>query len=297
MFEKIHEKGFAATHGGGYYNIHGKNADKGKAVSALTELFKREYGEVKTFGVGDSMNDISMLNAVEQPAVVKNKKGAWLDISLPGLYKAKGEGPEGWAEVVEKLLKEENLLDNEVELVGKLLERIESEKEQGKGKLNMLDVGCGTGRLSMYLNEKAGCDVTGIDMLQKKIEKAKTRCSGSGNVEFEMQSAEEMGFRNDVFDVVVSLKALHEIPDPKGALKESNRVLNARRGRILIIDWVGGTAKTSTHAHAPKYFTPVGLEQMLSESGFVNTRVELNREGELMLAEGRKKSGQKQNKI
>ncbi|HJH26320.1 MAG TPA: hypothetical protein C5S37_05975 [Methanophagales archaeon] len=192
-----------------------------------------------------------------------------------------------------------DLLDNEVELVGKLLERIESEKEQGKGKLNMrvLDVGCGTGRLSIYLNEKVGCDVTGIDMLQKKIEKAKTRCSGSGNVEFEMQSAEEMGFRNDVFDVVVSLKALHEIPDPEGALKESNRVLNARRGRILIIDWVGGTAKTSTHTHAQKYFTPAGLEELLSESGFVNTRVELNREGELMLAEGRKKSGQKQNKI
>nr|AAU84415.1 ubiquinone/menaquinone biosynthesis methyltransferase [uncultured archaeon GZfos9E5] len=191
-----------------------------------------------------------------------------------------------------------DLLDNEVELVGKLLERIESEKEQGKGKLNVLDIGCGTGRLSMYLNEKVGCDVTGIDMLQKKIEKAKTRwCSGSWNVEFEMQSAEKMGFRNNVFDVVVSLKALHEIPDPEGALKESNRVLNARRGRILIIDWVGGTAKTSTHAHAPKYFTPAGLEQMLSESGFVNTRVELNREGELMLAEGRKKSGQKQNKI
>nr|QNO53428.1 hypothetical protein JNHLJEBA_00038 [Methanosarcinales archaeon ANME-1 ERB6] len=38
-----------------------------------------------------------------------------------------------------------DLLDNEVELVGKLLERIESEKEQGKGKLNVLDIGCGPG--------------------------------------------------------------------------------------------------------------------------------------------------------
>nr|AAU82737.1 mannosyl-3-phosphoglycerate phosphatase [uncultured archaeon GZfos19C7]QNO53513.1 mannosyl-3-phosphoglycerate phosphatase [Methanosarcinales archaeon ANME-1 ERB6] len=117
LFEKIKEKGFAVTHGGRYYNIHGKNADKGKAVRALTELFKREYGEVKTFGVGDSMNDISMLNAVEHPAVVKNKKGAWLDISLPGLYKAKGEGPEGWAEVVEKLLKQERIIfDNRTQM-------------------------------------------------------------------------------------------------------------------------------------------------------------------------------------
>ncbi len=104
LFEKIREKGFAVTHGGRYYNIHGKDADKGKAVKILTGLFEKEYGVVKTIGVGDSRNDIPMLNAVEQPAVVKNKKGTWLDISLPNLYKAKGEGPEGWVEVVEKFI-------------------------------------------------------------------------------------------------------------------------------------------------------------------------------------------------
>ncbi len=104
LFDKIKDKGFAVTHGGRYYNIHGKNADKGKAVKILTELFKREYGEVKTIGVGDSMNDIPMLKAVDQPALVKNKKGAWLDISLPNLYKAKSEGPEGWVEVVRRFI-------------------------------------------------------------------------------------------------------------------------------------------------------------------------------------------------
>jgi mannosyl-3-phosphoglycerate phosphatase len=108
LFDKIRAKGFEVTHGGRYYNIHGKDADKGKAVKILTALFEKEYGEgesgVKTIGVGDSRNDISMLNAVEQPALVKNKKGTWLDLSLPNLYKARGEGPEGWVEVVEKFI-------------------------------------------------------------------------------------------------------------------------------------------------------------------------------------------------
>ncbi len=104
LFDKIREKGFSFTHGGRYYNIHGKNANKGNAVKILTQLFKKEYGEIKTIGVGDSMNDIPMLKAVEQPAIVKNKKGTWLDLSLPGLYKADGEGPEGWVEVVEKFI-------------------------------------------------------------------------------------------------------------------------------------------------------------------------------------------------
>ena len=107
LFEKIKEKGFAVTHGGRYYNIHGKNADKGIAVKRLTELFKREYGDVETIGIGDSRNDIPMLKAVDQPAVVKNKQGSWLELSLPNLYKAQGEGPAGWAEVVERFIKDQ----------------------------------------------------------------------------------------------------------------------------------------------------------------------------------------------
>ncbi len=102
LFDKISAKGFSYTHGGRYYGIHGKNADKGKAVKILTKLFTQEYGAVKTIGIGDSMNDIPMLKVVDQPAAVRNKKGGWLDISLPNLYKAKGEGPVGWVEVVEK---------------------------------------------------------------------------------------------------------------------------------------------------------------------------------------------------
>jgi len=105
LFAKIEEKGFAVTHGGRYYNIHGKNADKGIAVKRLTELFKQEYGgEVKTIGVGDSRNDIPMLSVVDQPALVKNKKGSWLELALPNLYRAQGEGPEGWAEVVKRFI-------------------------------------------------------------------------------------------------------------------------------------------------------------------------------------------------
>ncbi len=106
LFEKVQEKGFSLTHGGRYYNIHGRNADKGRAVKILTELFKREYGAVMTIGVGDSKNDIPMLKAVDQPAVVKRPDGTWLEVphGLENMYKAEGEGPEGWVEVVERFI-------------------------------------------------------------------------------------------------------------------------------------------------------------------------------------------------
>jgi mannosyl-3-phosphoglycerate phosphatase len=108
LVAKINERGFAVTHGGRYYNIHGKDADKGIAVKRLTELFKQEYGgDVETIGIGDSRNDIPMLRAVDLPAVVKNKKGSWLELTLPNLYRAQGEGPAGWAEVVERFIRDE----------------------------------------------------------------------------------------------------------------------------------------------------------------------------------------------
>jgi ubiquinone/menaquinone biosynthesis C-methylase UbiE len=178
------------------------------------------------------------------------------------------------------------LLENEVELVNELCKRIKREEEKLKPKrrLKILDIGCGTGKFALYLREETGCEVTGIDPVREKIEKARMK---SSSVTFEVQSAEEMSFANNTFDFVASLKALHEIPNHKDALKESNRVLKGG-GKIFIIDWVGGVAQTQSHAHALKYFTREQLKEALSEAGFGSIRVETNKRGELMLVEGEK---------
>ena len=175
------------------------------------------------------------------------------------------------------------LLENEVELVQKLCERIIAEKGN-KANLKILDIGCGTGKLAIYLKEVTGCEVTGIDPMHKSIEKARLNAS-TVEVAFEVQSAAEMSFGNDAFDCVVSLKALHEMANPEMALQESWRVLK-EGGIIFIIDWVGGGVPTSSHAHANKYFSPERLEKALSESGFTDVKIEFNKGGELMLVRG-----------
>ncbi len=179
-----------------------------------------------------------------------------------------------------------DLLANEVELVTELCERLKREKEKIKPKaqLRILDIGCGTGKLAVYLSEETGCAVTGIDPVRANVEKARLK---SSSVTFVVQSAEEISFADNTFDFAVSLKALHEIPNPQEALRESKRVLK-EGGKIFIIDWVGGVPQTSSHRHAKKYFTPTRLKAMLSEAGFVNISIKLNKEGELMLAEGEK---------
>jgi len=179
-----------------------------------------------------------------------------------------------------------DLLANEVELVTELCQRLTAENEMKKPKTTMriLDIGCGSGKLALYLQEATGYEVTGIDPVQKNVEKARMK---SSSVTFLIQSAENLAFADNIFDFAVSLKSLHEIPNPKAALKESHRVLKAG-GKLFVIDWVGGVPQTSTHGHAPKYFRPVRLKDALSEAGFGTISLMLNKEGALMLAEGEK---------
>ncbi|RZN33283.1 MAG: class I SAM-dependent methyltransferase [Methanophagales archaeon ANME-1-THS] len=173
------------------------------------------------------------------------------------------------------------LLENEVELVKEVCKRIKIEAGRLK-PLKILDIGCGAGKFAIYLREETGCEVIGIDPVREKIEKARSR---SSSVLFEVQSAEELLFANHTFDMVTSLKALHEIPDFTKALKESHRVLK-ERGKILIIDWVAGAARTGSHAHAQRYFSSERLQEALSEAGFGAIHITTSRAGELMLGEG-----------
>ena len=191
------------------------------------------------------------------------------------------------------------LLENETELVGKLCERLLLEKDKKQNtRLSILDIGCGTGKLAIHLNEVTGGEVTAIDPVHERIATAKQKAH-TNEVAFEVQSAEKLNFADESFDVVVSLKALHEMTNIWDTLQESLRVLKVG-GKIIVIDWIGGVAGTRSHshakkyfameskAHATKYFTMKRLEDELSKAGFAKVRVEANKECELMLAEGDK---------
>ncbi len=89
---------------GKYYHLLGDN-DKGKAVRILIGLYRRELGEVRTVALGDSPNDVPMLESVDV-AVIVQKPGGHYDhrISLPGVIRAEGVGPVGWNRAVKELI-------------------------------------------------------------------------------------------------------------------------------------------------------------------------------------------------
>jgi mannosyl-3-phosphoglycerate phosphatase len=103
MLNRIKAKGFNYTQGR-FFHILG-DSDKGKAVSILIDLYKRDRGDVLTVAIGDSPNDISMLKEVDCPVIVQQPDGNYnQQITIPNLYKAPGIGPEGWNKAVLSLI-------------------------------------------------------------------------------------------------------------------------------------------------------------------------------------------------
>lgn len=99
----IEELGLKWTQGQ-IFHIMGKH-DKGKAVRMLTKLYEREYGAVTSIGLGDSLNDLPMLQSVDQPVLVRHADGSFDPrVDMPGLFKTRNPGPLGWNEVMLSLL-------------------------------------------------------------------------------------------------------------------------------------------------------------------------------------------------
>ncbi|MFA5370655.1 MAG: DUF4147 domain-containing protein, partial [Sideroxydans sp.] len=63
------------------------------------------FGTVKSLGLGDSLNDLQMLQAVDQPVLVKHDDGSHdARIDMAGLIRTQLPGPAGWNEAVLRLL-------------------------------------------------------------------------------------------------------------------------------------------------------------------------------------------------
>lgn len=102
----IIQAGLRCSQGGRFYHLHGNN-DKGIAVELLDRLFQRKHGKVFTIGLGDSLNDLPMLDEVDLPILVSKTDGRHdqnLMDCLPRVQTIDGIGPHGWRKAVTKVL-------------------------------------------------------------------------------------------------------------------------------------------------------------------------------------------------
>jgi len=103
LSDAIKKKGL--NHARGQFHHLLGNSDKGKAVSILIDLFQKEYNKVETIAVGDSPNDIPMLEIVDHPVIVRKSDGEYdSQINIHGLMKADGIGSGGWNKIILDLI-------------------------------------------------------------------------------------------------------------------------------------------------------------------------------------------------
>ncbi|MEM7181127.1 MAG: HAD-IIB family hydrolase [Spirochaetota bacterium] len=86
------------TQGGRFFHLIGEKQDKGLAVEQANQVFRREFASIKTIGLGDSQNDLSLLAAVDVPIAIKRHDDTFLD--YPKAKRSSWPGAKGWNETI-----------------------------------------------------------------------------------------------------------------------------------------------------------------------------------------------------
>ena len=118
----------------------------------------------------------------------------------------------------------------------------------------VLDVGCGTGSLTLTAKTSAGSNgaVYGIDASPEMIEVARKKATQSGQeVTFDVGLIEKLPFPDATFDVVVSRLVIHHLPDDlkRKGFAEIFRVLKPG-GHLLVADFKPPTNPVLNHVTA-----------------------------------------------
>ncbi|RJX20590.1 MAG: class I SAM-dependent methyltransferase [Desulforudis sp.] len=105
----------------------------------------------------------------------------------------------------------------------------------GNERLEILDVGTGTGVIALLLAE-LGHRVTGVDIAEQMVHHGREKAKNLHlAVDFRIGDAEELPFQNDSFDVVINRHVVWSLPNPEKAMAEWKRVLR-HGGKLVIMD-------------------------------------------------------------
>jgi SAM-dependent methyltransferase len=149
---------------------------------------------------------------------------------------------------------------------------------QVRADTTVLEIGSGSGGPAVYLAQRRGCRVTGVDLNEHGIANGARLAEEGGladRVSFQrVDASQPLPFSDASFDAVVSNDAMCHIVNRSNALKDWHRVLRPG-GRMLFTDAMVISGLVSHEELATRssigfyVFLPVGEnERLIAEAGF-----------------------------
>ncbi|MBW2342364.1 MAG: HAD-IIB family hydrolase [Deltaproteobacteria bacterium] len=104
--KKAAELGLECVAGGRFIHLY-IGGNKGRAVEMVLNIYRKLKGPVFSIALGDSPNDIPMLEVVDKAVVMLQKGGVSINgLVHPDLLRADGGGPDVWNRVVLDILED-----------------------------------------------------------------------------------------------------------------------------------------------------------------------------------------------
>jgi ubiquinone/menaquinone biosynthesis C-methylase UbiE len=119
----------------------------------------------------------------------------------------------------------------------KLLDLVAESSEVKNGDI-VLDIGCGTGLLSLKFLEKKDCLIFGVDNSPEMLEIFKNKIDKlnlSGRISSKLGDAENLDFKDKKFDIIASTVTLHHVKNKLPVIKKIFELLKPG-GRFVLGD-------------------------------------------------------------
>jgi len=140
----------------------------------------------------------------------------------------------------------------------------------------MLDVGCGGGFTTRRLLKRSkDAKVYGIDISEESVAKAKKVNTDvlDKQVFVTQGSAEELPYKDEMFDLVMAVETVYFWPNLPNCLQEVRRVLKPSGKFAILVEVVDSDSKWTSVVEGMTAYSPEVLRKLLDEAGFTQTEI------------------------
>lgn len=158
-----------------------------------------------------------------------------------------------------------------------ILNSLNKARKLSKGKINVLDLGCGDGYWLQFLSQQGDINLTGVDYNHLRIERAKEICP---NIEILCDDINNSTI-DKKFDFILFNHVLEHIEDDLQILNSIKRIMHENTILLIGVPNEGspfhqktlresGAIKTTDHVH---FYTEKSLKNKLKKTGYKILRI------------------------